>query len=94
MTRGHDFWFHAHEVPGSHVLMRVDKNTAINKIDIEWAAGIAAWFSKARGPGRISVTCANGVEITKPHHPSPVGTVHCISKNVVRVVCVKPHLKT
>lgn len=87
-ARGHDYWFHAHEVAGAHVIMRTTaKNVVPPTKDIEWVAGLAANYSKARGPGKISVTVARAVDVTKPRWPSPVGTVDCVHFKVLRVLC-------
>jgi|FreactcultureFD7_1027221.scaffolds.fasta_scaffold11746_3 predicted ribosome quality control (RQC) complex YloA/Tae2 family protein len=86
IAAGHDYWFHAHQVPGSHVVMKVPKNQNIHKDDIEWAAGVAAWYSKARGDGRVRVTVARGTDISKSF---PLGTVTCLSTETVTVLPVK-----
>jgi predicted ribosome quality control (RQC) complex YloA/Tae2 family protein len=87
-ARGHDLWFHAHDCAGSHVLLRLDKGTLVPRGDIEWAAGVAAWYSKQKGPGRIRVTVATGTDISKPPK-SPKGLVACASKRFIAVQCVK-----
>lgn len=92
VAAGHDYWFHAWGVAGSHVIMRVKKNQSIPKEDIEWAAGVAAWYSKARGPGRIRVSVALGADISKPSVPAALGTVDCVSLKNIMVPCILPHL--
>ena len=89
---GHDYWFHSCGVSGSHVIMRVQKNKPVPMEDIEWAAGVAAWYSKARGPGKIRVTVALGADISKPVGPCALGTVDCVSFRNISVPCILPHL--
>jgi predicted ribosome quality control (RQC) complex YloA/Tae2 family protein len=91
-ARSHDLWFHARDCPGSHVVMRLDKGHAPPpRGDIEWAAGVAAWYSKQKGPGRIKVLLATGADISKPPK-SAKGTVVCASTRFITVQCVTPVL--
>lgn len=85
-----DLWFHAHECPGSHVILRVHHGRETPLLDIEWAAGIAAYYSKHKGNARVKVICAVGAEVTRGPPKSTKGTVTCISKNVMSVKCVRP----
>jgi predicted ribosome quality control (RQC) complex YloA/Tae2 family protein len=94
IAAGHDYWFHAWDKPGSHVIMRVPKNKRIPREDIEWSAGLAAWYSKARGPGKIRVNVARGSDISKPLYPCDLGTVNCVSITSVSVNCILPHINT
>ena len=43
-----DLWFHAQETPGSHVVLK-SSNGLIDDKDIQLAADLAAFFSRARG---------------------------------------------
>ena len=43
-----DLWFHAQETPGSHVVLK-SSNGLFDDKDIELAADIASFFSRARG---------------------------------------------
>ena len=54
--RPHDFWFHAAGVPGSHVLARhPDRPERCPRAVKQLAAGLAAFFSKARAGKRVAV---------------------------------------
>ena len=43
-----DFWFHAQEIPGSHVVLK-SSSGLINDKDIQLAADMASFFSRGRG---------------------------------------------
>ena len=43
-----DLWFHAQEAPGSHVVLK-SSNGLVDEKDIQLAADLAAFFSRARG---------------------------------------------
>jgi predicted ribosome quality control (RQC) complex YloA/Tae2 family protein len=90
VARSHDLWFHAHDCPGAHVVLRVPKGGRASKDDIQWAAGVAAWYSKQKGPGRIKVMCATGSDIFQGPPKSARGTVTCLSNDVISVRCVIP----
>ncbi len=49
-----DIWFHAQEIPGSHVVLK-SSNGFIDDKDIQLAADLASFFSRARGSKLIPV---------------------------------------
>jgi len=53
-ARRGDLWFHAQECPGSHVVLKGSEGSPREK-DLEAAADLAAYFSRARGNGRVPV---------------------------------------
>lgn len=51
-----DFWLHAAGMPGSHVILRnPEKREEPVPIHLELAAGLAAYYSKARNSGNVQV---------------------------------------
>jgi predicted ribosome quality control (RQC) complex YloA/Tae2 family protein len=51
-----DFWFHAHGVPGAHVVVRnPDRAARPPAATVEEAAATAAWYSEARAAGAVDV---------------------------------------
>ncbi|MCD6160847.1 MAG: DUF814 domain-containing protein [candidate division Zixibacteria bacterium] len=55
-AKKHDFWFHAWQAAGSHLVLRGPQKGAIpDKKILYKAASIAAWFSKAKGSGKAPV---------------------------------------
>ena len=66
-----DVWMHARGVPGAHVLLRVPAGAAAEDADLSFAADLAAFFSKARGSGKVDVTACDPRHLTKPPGAKP-----------------------
>ena len=49
-----DLWFHAQEIPGSHVVLK-SSDGLVDETDIQLAADLASFFSRARGNKLTSV---------------------------------------
>ncbi len=49
-----DLWFHAQECPGSHVVLKSSAGLPQDE-DIQLAADLAAYFSKAKGNQKVAV---------------------------------------
>ena len=54
-ARRGDVWFHAQEIPGSHVVLKVSEATGAEEEDVQAAADLAAYFSRGRGSGAVAV---------------------------------------
>jgi predicted ribosome quality control (RQC) complex YloA/Tae2 family protein len=71
-ARPDDLWFHAQDVPGSHVLLRrKEKKKEPSHIDIKEVAQIAAYFSKARREKNASVIYTLSKYVKKPKKGKP-----------------------
>lgn len=70
MARGRDMWFHAKNVPGSHVIA-FDEGKGISDTTIEEAAMLAAYYSKAGGSNQVAVDYTLAKEIKKPQGGKP-----------------------
>jgi predicted ribosome quality control (RQC) complex YloA/Tae2 family protein len=55
VARPHDLWFHAQGIPGAHVVLRVAPGDAADERELEEAAELAAYYSKARGNTAVDV---------------------------------------
>jgi predicted ribosome quality control (RQC) complex YloA/Tae2 family protein len=72
IARTDDLWFHAQDVPGSHVVLRrKEKKAEPSYNDIKEAAQIAAYFSKARGAKRVGVIYTWAKYVKKPKKGKP-----------------------
>lgn len=69
-----DWWFHAHGVPGSHVVLKARSDEEPGRDTLRQAAAVAAYHSKARGAGTVPVHCTQARYVTKPRG-AEVGTV-------------------
>jgi len=48
-----DLWLHAHDIPGSHVIIKGNANDDV----IEFAASLAAYYSKGKNSLKVQVDC-------------------------------------
>ncbi len=73
MAKEGDLWFHAHKIPGSHVVLKTAGGQAQEE-DILFAAGIAAGYSKAKTDNKVEVIEARvrNVEKKKGNLPGQV----------------------
>ena len=55
VARPDDLWFHARNTPGAHVVLHIDSGRAPSGAELERAASLAAYHSKARGSERVDV---------------------------------------
>lgn len=67
----YDLWFHAQEIPGSHVLMRVAPGAAPEEADLQFAADFAAYYSRARQSDRVPVIYTEPKYVYKPKGAKP-----------------------
>jgi predicted ribosome quality control (RQC) complex YloA/Tae2 family protein len=74
IARANDWWFHLSGHPGSHVVLRVPEGALPPRDILKQAAAIAAWHSKARSGGTVTVTGTLAKYVTKPRGAKP-GTV-------------------
>lgn len=56
---------HARGVPGSHLIIRVPDGKAATDEDVQYAANLSAYFSKARDAPRFDVTVSAGKHLKK-----------------------------
>jgi len=70
-----DFWFHLAGDSGSHVVVRnPDRLERLPKATEQFAAALAAGYSKARNAGRVAVHAARGADVSK-RRGQPAGEV-------------------
>lgn len=55
IARPDDLWFHARGTPGAHVVLRIDSARVATASELERAAALAAFHSKARASEKVSV---------------------------------------
>lgn len=66
LARPEDFWLHARDVPGAHVILQ-DVGGRAGPQDLREAAELAAFFSEARGESGVDV------HVTRRKHVRPAG---------------------
>jgi predicted ribosome quality control (RQC) complex YloA/Tae2 family protein len=66
-----DWWFHARGIPGAHVLLSRDDRSDPPHADLEAAAALAAFHSKARHSGSVPVDYARRKHVRKQRDAAP-----------------------
>lgn len=67
----YDLWFHAQEIPGSHVLLRLEPGTVAEETDLQFTANLAAYFSRARQSDQVPVVYTQPKYVYKPKGTKP-----------------------
>lgn len=83
-AKANDLWFHVHKLPGSHVILHGPSKKPPSKQYIEQAAAIAAWHSKAKNAGTVSVSCTEAKHVGKPRGAKP-GSVTIKREKMIKV---------
>lgn len=65
-ARGRDVWLHARDWPGSHVVLRMERNGEPDGEDLLDAAVLAAHFCRGQGDSLIDVTHTRAKHVRKP----------------------------
>jgi predicted ribosome quality control (RQC) complex YloA/Tae2 family protein len=83
-----DLWLHARNLPGAHVVIPTAAGLP-SETDVLWAAGVAAWYSRARHDTavEVDVTLKKYVRAIKGAAPGLVTYRH---ETTVRVVPLEP----
>lgn len=81
----HDVWLHVGgETPGSHVIVQNPARGEVPKSVVDAAAGLAAWYSKARGAPFAKVDWCLRSDVVKPRG-APDGMVELKRSKTVKV---------
>jgi predicted ribosome quality control (RQC) complex YloA/Tae2 family protein len=84
MAKPNDYWFHVRGMPGSHVILRAKPNEEPDRETLKRAAAVAAFHSKARNGGVVTVSCTMARYVTKNKGAKP-GSVWIRKKSVFKV---------
>jgi len=75
LSHPNDVWLHVAGSPGSHVLVRCgEAGVEPDRQSLKEAAGLAAWFSKMRNAGKVSVHWCRARDVRK-RRGAPAGEV-------------------
>jgi len=82
-----DFWFHVHNAPGAHVVLKVTQShVELTEEDLSFAASIAAGYSKSRSDDKVTVMLAEAKAVHKPKGRKP-GLVNVLK---YKTLVIKP----
>jgi len=67
----YDLWFHAQEIPGSHVLLRLQPGSVPDNTDLQFSADVAAYYSRASQSDRVPIVYTEPRNVYKPKGAQP-----------------------
>lgn len=70
VANGGDWWFHAKNVPGSHVILKTQGRDIPDSV-FEFAAGLAAYYSKSKMNSKVEVDYLERKNVKKPAGAKP-----------------------
>lgn len=87
-ARNNDWWFHAKDIPGSHVIVKSNGKELTDKT-FEEAAKVAAFYSKAKDSDKVTVDYTLKKNIKKPNGSVPGYVIYHTNYSIV----VEPNIK-
>ncbi len=67
----YDLWFHTQEIPGSHVLLRLNAGAVPDEVDLQFVADVSAFYSRARQSEVVPVIYTKPKFVYKPKGAKP-----------------------
>ncbi|MDE5071617.1 MAG: NFACT RNA binding domain-containing protein [Trichodesmium sp. St16_bin4-tuft] len=67
----YDLWFHTQEIPGSHLLLRLDAGTIPDEVDLQFVADMSAFYSRGRQSEVVPVIYTKPKFVYKPKGAKP-----------------------
>ncbi|MDY7021151.1 MAG: NFACT RNA binding domain-containing protein, partial [Cyanobacteriota bacterium] len=67
----YDLWFHTQEIPGSHVLLRLNAGEVPDEEDLQFVANLTAYYSRARQSEQVPVVYTKPKYVYKPKGAKP-----------------------
>ncbi len=71
LANDYDLWFHAQEIPGSHVLLRLEPGTVPEQADLQATADLAAYYSRSRQSDAVPIVYTQPKHVYKPKGAKP-----------------------
>jgi predicted ribosome quality control (RQC) complex YloA/Tae2 family protein len=71
VANDYDLWFHTQEIPGSHVLLRLQPGKVPDEIDLQYTANLTAYYSRARQSEQVPVVYTQPKHVYKPKGAKP-----------------------
>eukprot|EP00612_Vaucheria_litorea_P001508 CAMPEP_0171456042 /NCGR_PEP_ID=MMETSP0945-20130129/2693_1 /TAXON_ID=109269 /ORGANISM="Vaucheria litorea, Strain CCMP2940" /LENGTH=438 /DNA_ID=CAMNT_0011981399 /DNA_START=962 /DNA_END=2279 /DNA_ORIENTATION=+ len=82
LAKSHEVWMHARGVPGSHVLMRFEPGENVSECDLQFAANLAAFYSKARNSAKVPIDVVSPKNLKRVSGAGP-GMVQFVKSTVM-----------
>ncbi len=82
LADGGDWWFHAKNAPGSHVILKTDGKEIPDKV-FEQAAALAAYYSSQKDSGKVEIDYLQRKNVKKPNGSKPGFVVYYTNYSMV-----------
>jgi len=83
LAGGGDWWFHAKNLPGSHVIVKSEGTDMLPDRTFEEAARLAAYYSSARNADKVEVDYTKRKNIKKPNGKVPGFVIYSTNYSMV-----------
>lgn len=83
-----DWWFHAKQIPGSHVIVKTNGKELPDRT-FEEAAALAAYYSKGRDLDKVEVDYVLKKEVKKPAAAKPGFVVYYTNYSLIAIADIK-----
>ncbi|MCI8508174.1 MAG: fibronectin/fibrinogen-binding protein [Lachnospiraceae bacterium] len=84
-----DIWFHAKEMPGSHVIVKLDGAEDIPDATYEEAARLAAFYSSGKTSPKVEIDYTRRVNLKKPPQSNPGYVIYHTNYSMVALPDIK-----
>lgn len=81
-AKKNDIWFHTKDIPGSHVILKVELNEIVSDNIIYEAAKLAVKHSKAKNSSHTPVDYCTVSDVKKPHGSKPGFVIYKNNKTI------------
>ena len=71
LATGNDMWFHAKQIPGSHVIVKTEGDSELPDSTYEEAARLAAYYSSDSGSKKVEIDYTARKNLKKPPKAKP-----------------------
>ena len=83
LANGNDWWFHAKNLPGSHVIVKSDGENEPPDRTFEEAAKLAAYYSGAKNADKVEIDYTTRKNIKKPSGKAPGFVIYNTNYSIV-----------
>lgn len=87
LATGNDWWFHAKQIPGSHVIVRTDGKELPDDV-FETAAAIAGWYSSGKTADKLEIDYVEKKNVKRTPHTPPGFVIYYTNYSMT----IHPHM--
>ena len=80
-----DWWFHANDIPGSHVIVKKEQAQELPDTTFEEAARLAAYYSSGRTDSKVEIDYTTRGNLKKPKGAKPGFVIYHTNYSIIAV---------